>query len=139
MKDKIQVGKDVWIKPNNTCRIPVFGEEYYFVHHGGSTTWSRWHDVTADYAFLQTGNCFPTREVAEAAIIKPVDSTPVTYEQWVKAGKPEVFTIDGAGTVYNFNPVVSNQAFYFEVHNLWITEESAQAWLDNYNKQHQND
>ena len=134
MQDKVQVGKDVWIKPNNNCCVLTYGEEYWFVHHGGTVNATSWHEMTADYAFWQTGNCFPTREAAEAAIIKPVDYTPVTYEQWVNAGKSEVFTIDGAGTVYNFTPVGSSQAFYFEVHKLWLTEESAQAWLDNWKK-----
>lgn len=132
MKDRVQVGKDVWIKPNNNCCVLTYGEAYWFIHHGGMATATLWHGMTADYALWQVGNCFPTREAAEAAIIEPVDPTPVTYEQWVKAGKPEVFTIDGLG-IYSFI-LAGSQAVYFEVHNLWLTEESAQAWLDNYNK-----
>lgn len=128
--DKTQVGRDVWIKPNSERSVPAERTEYWTVITDGTATQTRWDSVLTDYALLACGNCFLTKEEAEAAIIKPVDPTPITYKQWVDAGRPMVWAFDFMGDVMDYQPMSnSNVITAMAANRHWLTREAAEAWL----------
>lgn len=135
--NKIQVGANVWIKPKLGQDVPKLGRRFFVVASDGAAIAQVWQDAVFDYLALNCGNFFSSPTEAEAAIIKPVDTTPITYEQWVDAGKPHVHISEGFDTVGAINVCrcykkKTHQRLFFSLHKAWLTRESAQAWLDKW-------
>lgn len=70
-------------------------------------------------------------QVGKNVWIKPkVDPAPITYQQWVDVGFPALFTIDPDGGIMQWNISKRSAVDILAAHKCWLTEEAAQAWLD---------
>lgn len=131
---KIQVGENVWIKPSSYKALEL-GSVYYYLVQTGHVRSFFCHGDDFDYAFMNSGNFFLTEEEAKAAIIKPVDKTPITYDQWVAAGKPqEAFLVFGGEVCVT--RLKARLPLDFATHKIWLTREAALAWIDDFNAKH---
>jgi hypothetical protein len=76
-----QCGENAWYMPNQKGFVPEIKEQYWFCSHDGSENFFYHSGLSNDYAAIDAGNCFETQKEARDAFVKPVDPTPITWDE----------------------------------------------------------
>lgn len=136
-----QVGNNVWIKPSNYKpedfkQHEEYFQSYFYVDTNGVAQYCRVLRNSFYWAVLDSGNIFKSKEEAENAIIKPVSSKPLTYDEFqLSDGKYEVYAYrivftDSQKAVINSTSVRRGiPREVFELGTYWKTREAAEQWL----------
>ena len=133
-----QCGEKAWYIPNQKGFVPENGGEYFSVLYENNKFYAsrNLHNChTYDYAFINSGNCFETEKEAIDAFVKPVDPTPVNWDELCQIAKydkqSQIFSIYDTFAGYNAGTVLGRGRLAFEAgQKYWRSRESAAAWID---------
>jgi hypothetical protein len=133
-----QCGENAWYIPNQTGFVPSKNGGFWFCSQTGRVVQSAHHCYTTDYAYINSGNCFETEQEALDAFVKPVDPTPLTWDELC-----EIADIDGS--IYYARPILgcteacetdavevkeAGQIHFQACCNLWRSEQALFAWFE---------
>ncbi len=141
-----QCGENNWYIPNQKGFVPKVGGGY-FLHNGNGVSHGTHSGSWLDYALIDSGNCFETGQEALDAFVKPVDPTPLTWDELCEIGDEGGYPYT-LGHVSGFNndtgeyvgemcfteeradDIRSRGRILFEAHKWWRSLESIKAWID---------
>ena len=149
MTDKIkpnQCGIDAWYIPNQNGLVPETNGEFWFCTYSGKVYQTNYRDAYY-YALIEVGNCFETKKEALDAFVKPVDPTPLTWDELceMEAAGGYPYTL---GRVSKFNHSMGSYVYemcvnteradeirlggkiLFAANKYWRSKESLEAWIE---------
>ena len=141
-----QCGEHTWYIPNQNGFVPKLWAWYWFCGSNGEAYKTQNYNAY-DYAMIEDGNCFETVQEALDAFVKPVDPTPITWDELCEmeaaGGYPycispiRTFSEDTLGYVFDVGfaseraDVIRKQGrILFEANKWWRSKESLQAWIE---------
>ena len=136
-----QCGETAWYIPNQKGFVPEIGSGYFIADGLNKVTMIIHYGDCFDYAAINEGNCFETYQEAIDAFVKPVDPTPLTWDELIKLDPMTDVSflgfsrgqlgewIDLTDEVRAFN-VTRKGRLNFEVNKYWRSKESLEAWIE---------
>ena len=145
-----QCGEKAWYIPNQKGFVPENGGEYFSVLYENNKFYAsrNLHNChTYDYAFINSGNCFETEKEAIDAFVKPVDPTPLTWDELLEMeaeggypytiGRVCKFDRSMDGYVYEIgftteraDEIRLSGKILFAANKYWRSKESLEAWIE---------
>ncbi len=145
-----QCGENAWYIPNQKGFVPEIGEHYWVIDEDLKCRQLRHGGNFCDYALIDAKNCFETEQEARDAFVKPVDPTPVNWDELIEIEASGGYTytlshvsifdhdaggyVSEAGSTTEFaGYIMARGRLLFETRKYWRSEESMQAWIDKFN------
>lgn len=76
-----QCGENTWYIPNQKGFVPKINKHFWLCDASRGVLEYRFNGHPALYALVGEGNCFETFQEARDAFVKPVDPTPLTWDE----------------------------------------------------------
>ena len=135
-----QCSENTWYIPNKKGFVPEIGGVYWYCSEDGKA-YSTVRASTYDFAMIEVGNCFETKQEALDAFVmpKPVDPTPLTWDELC-----EIASEDANFFVHHISRVLAILTYeetkaawlkqlgklYFDASGkYWRSKESLEAWI----------
>ena len=142
-----QCGENRWYIPNQKGFAPKIGVTYWACGAVGYPLSVYFSGDTFDYLCINSGNCFETKQEAIDAFVKPVDPTPLTWDELLEMeaaggypytlGKVSKFNhytgsyvVEMCFTTKRADDIRRSGRILFAANKYWRSKESLEAWIE---------
>jgi hypothetical protein len=143
MTEKIkpkQCGENTWYIPNQKGFVPKIGESFNYCESFG--VFGTYHKGCAiDFGLIDAKNCFETYQEAFDAFVKPVDPTPLTWDELCEIHNSKdkrIFFADLRGGyqipliewIFTDEVFEQGEILFKCRRRYWRSRESLEAWIE---------
>jgi hypothetical protein len=144
MKENIKpkkCGENAWYIPNQKGFVPKIRSFYWVIDSDLCPRRLRHTGTFCDYALIYEKNCFETEQEAIDAFVKPVDPTPLTWDELCEIhnskDKRIFFTQRRTGCrnpwvewIFTEEVFENGEVFFNSERKYWRSRESLEAWIE---------